>query len=188
MPKRTDIKVRFATPEDAEQMSAVANSNFVPLEKLSERAHQGFTIWPRDQNDYANCIGSSSHVAVAEDADGKIVGHILAYDMGVFKQIAHQSGSKNPIHQYKEYPDTSIFLDQITIKPDHHGMGIGSMLDAFLRAHAPQSDLWITDIVHKPVKNEASVAFFENLGFELQDEVEHDGWILGIYEREIRHA
>ena len=83
----------------------------------------------------------------------------------------------------KTYPSHTIFVDQVTIARSHQRKGVASMLDDFLVNHTPHNNTWVTDIVHKPVKNEASSQFFINRGFVEAGEQEQDDWILGIYER-----
>ncbi len=179
------IKIRFATVSDAAAMSEIASSNLVPIQDLSEYVDKGFTIWPRDEAAYRMAIEHSDNVLIAEE-DGAVVGHFLAYSLPVFRLLDEFMACEDKINRYlqEHYSDDVIFMDQVTILRSHHRKGIGRKFDEFMVKNSPHNNLWVTDIVHEPVRNQASIDFFVSRGFYQVCEKKQDDWVLGIYERE----
>ncbi len=182
----SEIKIRKAVFEDVASMQKIASGNQVAVENLSQYANQGFTIWPRSAEAYKASIERSPHVLVAE-WNNEVIGHLLAYTIPVVKSLNKEMGCEDDVilSLSEMYGDDTVFVDQITISRSHQREGIGQLLDDYLCKSTPHNGKWVTDIVHNPVKNIASVKFFEKLGFTEKCEIVQDEWTLGVYERSL---
>lgn len=180
----SSLHIRQAIRSDAPAMADISKSNYFKAEELMEHADQGFTIWPRTQEFYEKAIDNSEYVAVAEE-DNEIIGHVLCYPLTALKALNELTLQQSSSTQFflATYPPETVFVDQISIKRSHLRKGVGKRLDQYLRENTPNEGKWVTDIVHMPVRNKASIAFFEAIGFKGVNEVKQDQWTLGLYER-----
>jgi len=179
-----NVQVRKAKPEDAKAISELAKA--VKLNLGNPRKDRGFLVYILDEEEYRERILGAKYFYVAE-REGKILGFLVCYDDVSLKKLIDEgefADEKKFMKFLSKQKIPFILGDQIAVDPDNTSKGVGkSLVDKLFEEMLEES---ITDfygaILHKPIKNTASINFWEMLGCKLLLEVTNvDGLTWGIY-------
>ena len=136
-----NIKIRKATESDFEQINILFRE-FAEFEKLPEKMINSVERM-RMEKELFNCF-------VAETPDKEIVGYAVYFFC------------------YFTWTGKSLYMDDLYVKPDYRGIGIGSLLINQVILHAKETGChklrWQVSNWNKPAKD-----FYRKLGAEISD-------------------
>ncbi len=173
--------IRRAKTEDASKIESIARA--IELNKKSPQKG-GFLFYVQDKKGYEKRISKTPYFYVAED-NGNVIGFLMCYDDNILRNLSNDLSYKDGTSKFLLGQKTSfIFGDQIGVRENMNHKGIGNKLmeRLFKDMKKDKIDTMYVEILHKPVRNEASIKFSEKLGFNLETEATNsDGSIWGIY-------
>lgn len=180
---KLDIEVSAARPGDESQIAEVACAVKISLAEGTEESDRGFLVWPQSPETYRERLDLSEHFLVAR-AEDKVVGFLMAYSRPVLQELQRGMTYEDNILSFalSRGGQDIIFIDQIAVVPTAARRGVASRMLDHLGRGAPNAHL-IAGIIHKPVRNTASIRFFQTHGSGFVCEVEQGEWTLGMYER-----
>ena len=136
-----NIKIRKAIESDFEQINILFRE-FAEFEKLPEKMINSVERM-RMEKELFNCF-------VAETPDKEIVGYAVYF------------------FSYFTWTGKSLYMDDLYVKPDYRGIGIGSMLINQVISFAKETSChklrWQVSNWNKPAKD-----FYRKLGAEISD-------------------
>ena len=174
--------IREAIPADAPAIKSIASEHVTTLQSLPKTGDNGFLTISLLKDEYARQIEFFTHTYVAEK-DGRVAGYLLGSTVaGIarFYQGRKMPATMADIIEICEPDDIYVF--QVAAGKKNQRQGILKSICNYLDTKVKGVRL-LAHIVHEPVKNSASVAFFETQGYILNCELSYDGWTLGLYER-----
>ncbi len=175
--------VRKVTSEDAEKICLLANS--IRLDN-TEPQKEGFLVYVLDEEQYrSRTISSFFYVA---ETDLNFDGFLMCYDYEILKKLAQRGliGHEDKVIEFIiGQQEPYIFGDQIGVDVGKNNQGIGKALieQLFQDMKAIDISTIYVAILHKPIRNEASISFCRVFGFEQIAEVTNrDETTWGIYQ------
>lgn len=147
--------------------------------------NKGFLVYVLSEAGYARRM--NPYLAISGDA-GTLAGFLMCYDGTFLRElmadgaISHQDGAVGFLLR----ADDSLFLfgDQIAISPTASRRGVGRelMCNMFERMRETGLRRMYVTILHRPVRNVASIQFCEGLGAQCVREVTNkDELTWGVY-------
>jgi L-amino acid N-acyltransferase YncA len=179
------MEIRHVIANDTSSVSAIANSIRLDPRKPQE---SGFLIYVLDRESYSRRIASSRYFLVAQEKND-VIGFAMCYDTATLLNLRDQgelSHEDKIVDFLARQGGSFIFCDQIGIEFQHARKCVGESLmrKVFQEMRRNNISNIYAIISHKPLKNEASVAFFKKIGFRFTMEIENnDGRIFGLYQK-----
>jgi len=179
-------------------MSAVVNiAEAVRINPYDPDPHilnKGFLVYVLGKNGYRR--RENPYFTLSSEG-GAAAGFLMCYNCAFLRElvadgsISHQDGAVSFLLREIECP--FLFGDQIAVSSTVSRRGIGRELmhDMFGRMHAAGIRRMYVTILHRPVRNAASIQFCEGLGAKCVQEVTNkDGFTWGVYffEQELTHT
>ncbi len=183
------ILVRRAVGDDADTLEQLARTQQISDDKLEnsldELSRNGFITWGQTSDSYRTRADLSDYFLVAQ-VDQEIIGWVMAYPLEILRDLQSGMSYEDKIVEYflDQYPLETVFIDQICTIDGMRRCGVATALDEHLR-NIGANKSFVTDIIHGPIRNEASNLFFKKIGFIEVAEVPQDQWFLGIYDRRV---
>lgn len=177
-----NLKIRKASIADATQIHSIAQD--LKLDK-TEPQKNGFLIYTTDLDGYKKRISSTNYFYVAE-RDGEIIGYLFCFDDKTIKSLVEKKilfGEDKTFPFFFSKKKPFILADQMGIMKKYSYQGIGQALfDKFFSdVIGSKCDIY-AEILHKPIKNNASSSFCKSIGFsEITEITNSDGNTWGIY-------
>ena len=160
------MSIRRAKQEDAERIHKLAKSLWIDW---SNPQRKGFLVNKRTEQHYA-ARTESPFFYVAED-NSRLAGFLMCFDSSTFRKFAAQgiiNPSEGDVKFMLNQKDSWVFGDQIGIDPKLSRNKIGSAMMKQLFSDMDEraiKDMYVS-ILHKPVRNYASIDFCTGLGFK----------------------
>ena len=168
--------IRLARPDEAFQISKIANSRNVSRDSIES----GFVEYPERAVDwYERAINRNTNFYVAK-LDGDIVGFCSAY---TDQMLRNKMFSDDEIIKdiLKNLEGPFLYIDQVALIKSEEGKGLGKTLLETVISNSDSSKL-VGACAHSPKRNEWSVGQLGRLGFILEREITvYDGLTFGIY-------
>lgn len=136
----------------------------------------GFLVYPKSPEEYGERMKISKRFLVAKQENG-VLGFILAHDE---KELDALPEGKPRYLKDVKFGENDIYVDQIVVHPKYQGNGVGRQLLETLVEMEPEGHFF-TFVTHKPVENTKSINFFKRNGWELEQEVQIEDMICGLY-------
>jgi N-acetylglutamate synthase-like GNAT family acetyltransferase len=179
--------IRKAEPRDAHAIKGLAESLRL---KTDEKRQNGFLVYILDEAEYGNRAKIAGYFYLA--AKGKeLTGFLMCYSDAELAKIAEAGklDREDCIVSYVKRQSTPyIFGDQIGVAEPCMRNGTGKSLMQKLFANAAKNttrEMYVA-ILHRPIRNTASINFCSSLGFKQISEVTNkDGYVWGIYHTNI---
>ena len=176
------LKFRRAEEKDTHQIYEISKSLKINYQQPQKN---GFLVYLLEAEDYKIRINNTDffYVVVLKE---KVHGFLMCYDNKELNYLAkkeyllHESEIINYVLNQKS---PFIFGDQIGISHDNSRQGIGKLLMDKLFEDMKLRDIkrMFVAILHKPIRNTASLKFCNSLGFEQLTEVTNkDGLVWGV--------
>lgn len=180
-----NLRVRQARPGDGLKMRGILERLLVRRVPEDLNAETGFLLGDYSAEEFEHRLAHSSIIFLAEAGETP-AGYLTAYPRPVFAPFVEAARPSNPAYAWildHGGPDV-VLLDQIGVLPEFRQLRTARALyDAFAAGAGPAPVM--LDIVHAPVRNRRSVAFFqERLGYHLVTEIASGPILSGIYRRE----
>ena len=182
------IDIRQARVQDASQIEKIARSlRYDP----SKTQIDGFLVYVLSEEEYKQRIKRNPYFYVAE-SDGGIEGFSMNYNDHTLKTLlgvgamSHESSFMKFLLEQK---NPFILADQIGVRREFARAKIGHALINRLFSDMRKAQIPDTyaGILHKPTRNEASIKFCSELGFENICEISNnDFYLWGIYKKIIQ--
>jgi len=184
--------IAHAVPEDAEDISKLANSLRVDVENPQEG---GFIAHPYDADTYLQRITGNPFVYIAR-IDGEAVGYSIGFTKGTLeekmgKEIQSEDDDKYPIFHFLQQQDAYVYVDQWGIARDYARKGIGKALVKKCNSDMIERGIFtvFAGIWLEPYRNQASLDFTRGLGFvQVSELVNSNGHKEGIYRLNLPHS
>ncbi|MFX0081060.1 MAG: GNAT family N-acetyltransferase [Candidatus Hodarchaeota archaeon] len=157
-----DVKIRKATQDDAEGISQIWE--VVCAERIYSAVSTPFT--PQQEREYISSLSEREGIFIAEIND-KIIG-FLSLDLW-----------SKAIDSFKHVCTIGTF-----IFPEWRGKGISYIL-ANHTFEIAKANGYYKIVIYVRKGNERAIKFYQNLGFILKGELEHQVLINGVYENEV---
>lgn len=177
------LSIRRANPEDAQGVWLVAQSRskqaMIERGEATEEnlSRDGFLLYPLEavsdtQPNYRERIELSEHFWVAAEGE-RIIAFNMAYTFQAMQSFAHLTS--NDISLLKYFTNqwgcerNCIYMAQGAVLFDHANQGVMGMVVAEFLTNAANSGApaVIGEIAQAPIKNKASTAAAEKLGFSM---------------------
>ena len=156
--------IRTANTDDATGIFEIdASVRVTDLANSSAVAH-GFLISDFSADDYKQMISNS--VTLVFEEDSKLLGFVMGWEQDspqmaetcdVLAEVQWQGQNILEL-------DKLMYVGQIGVLPEAARRGIGTKLHRALFDKCPERNFY-TSIVEAPVRNNASISFFQKLGF-----------------------
>jgi predicted GNAT superfamily acetyltransferase len=181
------MEIRPAILSDAKRICFIANEVRLNYDMPQK---SGFLVYGLSEEKYAHRIDKSRYFYVAEK-EGIVEAFFMCYDKKTLMMLAsekcldHENGIVKFLFAQKE---DFIFGDQIAVSNECKRGGAGRELMYMLFSDMKQNKIQMmyAAILHRPVKNKASIEFCSALGFEALAEVNNkDDYIWGMYRKRI---
>lgn len=178
-----DQKVRLAINDDIENILTICNNLLIKNRTKESREtleKYGFLIagdnkekWQETINDNKNCL------TLVMQKEQEIIGYITGFDISmshsklqeIISQLLGLENLERKIFYYK----------QIAKKTNHNNVGKPLVLEMIKEISKRKYSFVVCQIIHKPFKNCASIAFHEKLGFKLVAITNDEDYSRGIY-------
>lgn len=175
--------VREAVPADAAAISEIAAQHMTNAQSLPREGNNGFLMISVSEEEYARQISTFTHAYIAEK-DAHVAGYFLASTVEGIKIF--YGGKKAPgtmADVIANCAPDDVYIFQIAANKNNQRQGVLKNICNYFEARVEKKARMLAHIVHVPVKNTASIGFFEAQGYGLDSELTYDGWTLGLYEK-----
>ena len=176
-------KVVYAQYCDIMDMIKINHTNLLKNNLDSDVGKSGFLVVELSEIDLKNIIDDKSKsLAIVLKKEEEIFGYLIGFDImktevDFQKQVFSLFESKG-----LNYKDDKIFYySQIAKKPNSKNIGKNLVLSMFNEVKKMGYDYIVCRIVHSPIKNEASMAFHQSLGFKSIGDIAGGGYLCGVY-------
>lgn len=177
------MRVRHAQPQDAGVIHQIAAP--LKIDYKNPQAH-GFLIYVLDEEQYRKKIVVSPFFYVVEVGE-QIKGFLMCYDDKTLQELVKEekmSHEGNLPRFILQQPPPYVFIDQIGVQKTESKSGLGTAMveTLFEEMRSGEIPAAYVAVAHEPVRNTASMKFFQKHGFRKISEIDNgDGHKSGIY-------
>ncbi len=178
-----NLRIRKPTLADATAIFQLAQS--LKLNKNNPQEN-GFLVYVTSEEGYRIRIQRTPYFYVAE-RDGELIGYLYCFDDKTTKQLADEgilTGEDVTFPFLFKQKKPFILADQMGIMRKYSYQGIGKALfDEFFKDIIGKNlDALYAEILHRPIRNHASISFCKSIGFEdINELMNSDSHTWGIY-------
>jgi len=178
-----NLKIRKANIADAPKIQKLAHSLKIDVKNPQEN---GFLVYTTDDEGYKKRIQSTPYFYVAE-RDGELIGYLYCFDDKTLKELEEKkilTGEDITFPYLFSQKKPFILADQMGVMRKYSYQGIGKALfEKFFADIIGKNNLRLyAEILHKPVRNQASINFCQSIGFnEIEELTNSDKNTWGIY-------
>jgi len=176
-------KVRLATSHDIEDISVICSNQLIKNRKGQDQKtleESGFLLgeyskekWQETISDNENCL-----TLVLEKREG-VVGYLTGCD--IIKTESELQEKVSLLLGLEDLERQVFYYSQIAKKQTISNVGKPLVLAMIDEIAKRKFSFVICKIIHGPIKNYASIAFHEKLGFKYIGEMYQEGYLRGIY-------
>jgi len=167
--QKQNYKIRNALPSDAERIYALAQPLLINWKNPQKN---GFLVNRYTVNQYRARTQSPFFYVV--ERDKSLLGFLMCIDFHTFGLLKQQGtlgeveGDKRFVESRIKNGENLVFGDQIGVRERSKRDGVGTAMMQRLFEDVKRMDLGslYVGILHKPMRNDASITFCKNLGFE----------------------
>ena len=168
---------------DIADIIAINNANLLKNNLDGDAGKSGFLVGEPSKVELQNIIDDKlKSLAVVLKRENEVLGYLIGFD--IIKTEVDFQQQVFSLFESKglNYEDDKVFYySQIAKKPNSKNIGKNLVLSMFSEVKKMGYDYIVCRIVHSPIKNEASMAFHQSLGFKSVGDIAGGGYLCGIY-------
>jgi len=176
-------KVVYAQYRDIIDIIAINNANLLQNNLDADAGKSGFLVVELSEIDLKNIIDDKlKSLAVVLKKEEAVFGYLIGFDIMKTEVDFQQQVFSLFESKGLNYEDDKVFYySQIAKKLNSKNIGKNLVLSMFSEIKKMGYDYIICRIVHSPIKNEASMAFHQSLGFKFIGDIVGGGYLCGVY-------